>query len=188
MKIIIAFALFVLVTFAILPTFDVVAAPAKSGQSIKLIRPDEGRFLVLGKEAMMTFKNDINPNDPRDISLSVVTHPAGRGGVPLHTNPPEYFYVMSGEFEFYGSRPDDLLRVNAGDIIQVESDTPHGYKHIGAGTGEMLVVTAPNWLEEYFDEFGTPTKEKVIPANAKELSMEKSIAAGRRHEINYLDK
>ena len=185
-KIIIAFVLSMLVSFAVFPIPNAVAAPAEAGQTIKLIRPDEGKVLVVGKD-LMTFKNEVNPKDSRDISLSVVTHPAGHGGVPLHTNPPEYFYVMSGEFEFYGSRPDDLLRVKPGDIIQVESNTPHGYKHIGAGAGEMLVVTAPNWLEDYFDELGTPATEKSIPANAKELSIEKSIAAGKRHEINYLD-
>lgn len=186
-KIIITFVLFVLVSFAVFSNSNAVAAPAQAGQTIKLIRPNEGKVLVVGKD-LMTFKNEVNSTDSRDIALSVVTHPEGRGGVPLHTNPPEYFYVMSGEFEFYGSRPDDLLQVKAGDITQVESDTPHGYKHIGEGTGEMLVITAPNWLEEYFDELGTPAKEKVIPVNAKELSMEKSIAAGRRHEINYLGK
>lgn len=135
--------LFALVSFALLFNGSpAIAISLQTAQKIHVIHPEEGRVLALGQD-FMTFKNTINPENPRDISLMVVTHPPQQGGAPLHKNPPEYFYIMSGQFEFFGSLPNDLLRVGPGDIVQVESNVPHGYKHIGSETGKMLVVTAP---------------------------------------------
>lgn len=184
-KMILAVILFTLVSSTALSQIPAAIASPVQQQKIKVIHADEGRILALGEDHM-NFKNSINPKDARDLSLMVVTHPPQQGGAPLHTNPPEYFYIMSGEFEFFGSQPNDLQRASAGDIVQVESDTPHGYKHLGNGIGEMLVITAPTWLQDYFEELGTPVKDKSETASSP--SMEQTIIAGRKHEINYLDQ
>lgn len=76
-----ALMLFALVGFAVLFNGSpAIATSLQTAQKIHVIHPEEGRVLALGQD-LMTFKNTINPENPRDISLMVVTHPPQQGGL-----------------------------------------------------------------------------------------------------------
>jgi quercetin dioxygenase-like cupin family protein len=81
--------------------------------------------------------------------------PPGGGFAPLHTHPPqETFYVLEGEFEFYGTGPDGpcATAAAAGSAVHVPAGAPHGYKNVGGAPGRLLAIfEPPGRMQELFE-------------------------------------
>lgn len=98
-KTIIALILAIAIAISLL-IVPAVAAPLKTAQTIKVIHPDEGETFQVGGD-FITFKtlNDDTPGETSFIEITAAPQP----GPALHKHPPETFYILAGEFEFYGS-------------------------------------------------------------------------------------
>ena len=75
--------------------------------------------------------------DQAPVSIFVTEYPRGRGPA-LHVHPdPEVFVVETGTAVFTAG--DEEVVVEAGHIVTVPADTPHGFK--GAGDDTLHVVS-----------------------------------------------
>src|SRR4051794_7737947 len=72
------------------------------------------------------------------LSIFITEYPNGRGP-DLHLHPyPEVFVVETGTATFTAG--EEVLTVEAGRIVVVPSETPHGFKNRGDGTLRVVSV------------------------------------------------
>lgn len=196
MKNIMVFILSAIFTFA---TFSIispaVASPLAITQSIKLVRSDEGETFRVGGD-FITFKT-LNQDIPGELSfIEIIAAP--QSGPALHKHPPEVFYILDGEFEFYGSHPEDTIKAKSGDLIHIPSGAPHAYKNVGTTPGKYLIVTStvgnPEqlWFQKFeyeiSQELGTPVADKPSKTStSKPLNLEKMKSTAQKYGIDFLD-
>ena len=196
-KTIIALVLFAIAvaTSLLLNIPAAVAAPLTTNQSIKVIHPNEGETFRLGGD-FITFKT-MNEDIPGETSFIEITA-APQSGPALHKHPAETFYILEGEFEFYGSRPEDTIKATAGDYIHIPTGAPHAYKNVGTTPGKYLLVTATAgnpeqlWFQKFeyeiSQELGTPVTDKSSkPPASKPLNTEKMASIAQKYGIEFLD-
>lgn len=97
-----------------------------------------------------------------------VTQPGG-GASFLHSHSPsESFYVLEGEYEYYGQNEDGkyAIRCSAGDLIHIPGGAAHGFKNVGDHPGRLFVTFEPaGVMEVFFEEIGVPvTNPTKLPA------------------------
>jgi quercetin dioxygenase-like cupin family protein len=161
----------------------------------ELVQLNEGETFQVGGD-FITFKT-LNEDTPGELSVIEITA-APQSGPALHKHPPEVFYIVDGEFEFYGAQPEDTLKAKAGDFIHIPSGAPHAYKNIGTTPGKYLLITsmAGNPEQLWFQKFeyelsqklGTPvTKGKSTQAAPESLSNDDMAAIARKYGIEFLE-
>jgi len=98
--------------------------------------------------------------------------------------------VLEGELEFL--LEDRVRRIGAGSLVVVSRGCLHTHKNVGDGPARMLVGHTPGRAyERFFDEIGTPVKDRLSPPSAETSpSMEEvaAIAAGYGIEIPPSEK
>lgn len=171
-----------------------IAVPPTSERSIQLIRPGEGKTFQIGGD-FVAFKT-LNEDTPGELSVIEITA-APQSGPTLHKHPPEVFYIVDGEFEFYGAAPEDTVKATAGDFIHIPSGAPHAYKNIGTTPGKYLLFTsiAGNPGQLWFQKFeyeisnrlGTPVTDEVPASTAPKSLDDKSMTAiAHKYGIEFL--
>jgi mannose-6-phosphate isomerase-like protein (cupin superfamily) len=72
------------------------------------------------------------------------------GGPPLHIHraEDEFFYVLSGEFNF--QLGDCITRAPAGSYVFIPRQTAHTFQNIGPDPGVLLGVVSPGGFEGFF--------------------------------------
>lgn len=172
-----------------------IPVPSTSAQPIQLIRSGEGETFQIGND-FVTFKT-LNQDTPGELAVIELTA-APQSGVPLHKHPPEAFYILDGEFEFYGASPEDTVKGTAGDFMYIPSGVPHTYKNVGTTPGKFLLFSSmtgkpkqlwfQNFQYEVSKSFGTLVTNGVPPSEAPKTVDIKSIAAiGRKYGIEFLE-
>ncbi|MBW4637074.1 MAG: cupin domain-containing protein [Gloeocapsa sp. UFS-A4-WI-NPMV-4B04] len=197
-KIIAAFAI---VISLIAAPLNAMAIPASndSNQAIQLIQPGEGETFRVGGDsiAFKTLSEDISG----ELSVIEITA-APQSGPALHKHPPEIFYIVNGEFEFYGDGAEDTIRATAGDFVHIPSGAPHAYKNIGTTPGKYFLITAmagnPEqlWFQKFEYEMskklGTPVNDgKTVQAasqanSSKSLNNKDMVDIARKYSIEFL--
>jgi quercetin dioxygenase-like cupin family protein len=195
-KTIIAFVLStVLMLVTPLSAWAAIAIPPTSDQLIQLIRPGEGKIFQVGGD-FIAFKT-LSEDTPGEISVIEITA-APQSGPSLHKHPPEVFYIVDGEFEFYGASPEDTVKATAGDFIHIPSGAPHAYKNVGTAPGKYLLFTsiAGNPGQLWFQKFeyemsnslGTLVADEA-PASVAPKSLDNNSMAtiARKYGIEFLE-
>ena len=93
------------------------------------------------------------------------------GGPPLHIHraEDEFFYVLSGEFNF--QLGDCIKRAPAGSFVCIPKDVVHTFQHVGPKPGVLLGTVHPGGFEGLFQ--GLPgADEKTIKELFKKHAME----------------
>lgn len=178
----IALLLFILTTLTTFNVSTCLATTLNDDQGIKFVKPDEGKTIsVLGTETM-TFKT-VGKDTKGDLSLLDVTSQP-QGGPPLHTHTwQETFYVLDGEYEFYGAEPSDTLKATAGSVIHVPSEVIHTYKNVGSTPGHYLLILDPaGSSEKFFEELGTPVTNHP---SSGQPDMERILAVSRKYHVEF---
>jgi mannose-6-phosphate isomerase-like protein (cupin superfamily) len=76
--------------------------------------------------------------DEAPVSMFITAYPNREQGPDLHLHPyPEVFLVEAGTARFTAG--DEQVVVEAGHVVVVPAETPHGFKN--AGEGELRVVS-----------------------------------------------
>jgi quercetin dioxygenase-like cupin family protein len=92
---------------------------------------------------------------------------AGSGVPFLHAHPfQETFYVLDGEFEFYGQQDGEKYAVQGGKgfTIQIPFNAPHGFKNVGSTPGTMLAVFEPaGVMVNFFNDLGVEVDDPANP-------------------------
>lgn len=185
---------FTLTTFFL--ALPAVASSIDTSQDIEVIRPDGGKTFKVGGD-LITFKT-LNKDVPGELSFIEITA-APQSGPSLHKHPPEVFYILDGEFEFYGSSPEDTIKATQGDMIHIPADAPHAYKNVGSTPGKYLLVTStvgnPErlWFQNFEYEISqklgdlVTSDSKSSSAKSKQLNNEGMKAIARKYGIEFLE-
>ncbi|MBE9190963.1 cupin domain-containing protein [Gloeocapsopsis crepidinum LEGE 06123] len=174
---------------------EAISIPSTSNQPIQLIHPGKGETFQVGGD-FITFKT-LSEDTPGELSVIEITA-APQSGPPLHKHPPEVFYIVDGEFEFYGASPEDTVKATAGDFIHIPSGAPHAYKNVGTTPGKYLLFTsiAGNPGQLWFQKFeyemsnslGNRVTDETSASTIPKFSNNKSMAAiARKYGIEFLE-
>ena len=111
------------------------------------------------------------------------------GGPPLHIHraEDEFFYVVSGEFNF--QLGDCITRAPAGSFVFIPKDTVHTFQSIGAEPGVLLGTVHPGGFEGLFQDLPGADMEGV-KALFKKYKMEvvgPPLAAPARPQISAVE-
>lgn len=197
------------IIFALVITISIIAAPLSaialpapntSSQTIQLIRPGEGETFRVGGDSI-AFKT-LNEDISGELSVIEITA-APQSGPALHKHPPEIFYIVDGEFEFYGAKAEDTIKATAGDFVHIPAGAPHAYKNIGTTPGRYLLITAmagnPEqlWFQKFeyemSNKLGTPVVDgKLVQAGSqantsKSLNNKEMVEIARKYGIEFLE-
>jgi len=84
------------------------------------------------------------------------------GGPPLHIHrtEDEFFYILSGEFDF--QLGDCITRVPAGSYVFIPRHTRHTFQNISSGPGVRLGVVSPGGFEGFFKGLPGADTNKVM--------------------------
>ena len=94
-----------------------------------------------------------------------------RGGPPLHIHraEDEFFYVLSGEFNF--QLGDCITRTPAGSFVFIPKDMVHTFQRVGSEPGVLLGSVHPGGFEGLFQ--GLPgADEETVKALFKQYNMD----------------
>lgn len=123
--------------------------------------------------------------DGTPVTLLEVEVPPG-SGTPLHRHAsPEIFRVLSGEVTFttVENGREKHMVARAGDVLNVPSQVPHGYRNAGGMPAEVLVVL-DRAMEAFFREIGTQAPG-FGPPSPEEMARIGTACA--RHGIFFVD-
>jgi putative tryptophan/tyrosine transport system substrate-binding protein len=83
------------------------------------------------------------------------------GGPPLHIHraEDEFFYVVSGEFNF--QLGDCITRAPAGSFVFIPKDVVHTFQNVGPEPGVLMGTVHPGGLEGFFQELPGADAERV---------------------------
>ncbi len=194
-KTIIALILSTILSFVVpLSALAAITVPPTSDQPVELIQPEEGKTFQVGGD-LITFKT-LSEDTPGELSIIEITA-APQSGPALHKHPPEVFYIVDGEFEFYGARPEDTIKATAGDFIHIPSGAPHAYKNVGTTPGKYLLITsmAGNPGQLWFQKFEYEMSQKLgtlvtngtpVSASPKSLCSKEMAAIAQKYGIEFL--
>jgi quercetin dioxygenase-like cupin family protein len=195
-KTIIALILSTIVSFVMpLSASAAITVSPTSDQTVELIQPEEGKTFQVGGD-LITFKT-LSEDTPGELSIIEITA-APQSGPALHKHPPEVFYIVDGEFEFYGARPEDTVKATAGDFIHIPSGAPHAYKNVGTTPGKYLLITstAGNPDQLWFQKFEYEMSQKLgtlvtngvpVSASPKSLDSQEMAAIAQKYGIKFLE-
>jgi|GEM_PF-3018345 len=199
-KIIVTLILSIALSFVAPLRAMAISAPSTSDQPVQLIRPDEGKTFRVGEDSI-AFKT-LSPDVDGELSIIEIIA-APQSGPALHKHPPEVFYIIDGEFEFYGAKPEDTIRATAGDYIHIPAGAPHAYKNIGATPGKYILITAMAgnlkqlWFQKFEYEISQKLGTPVVNRNpvqatsesntAKSLSNKDMVEIARKYGIEFFE-
>jgi uncharacterized cupin superfamily protein len=112
--------------------------------------------------------------------VEIISVPGG-GASFLHTHiPQETFWVLEGEYEFYGQDENGekyAIRATAGATAHIRGNVPHGFCNVGSTNGKVLAMyePAPNMLA-FFEEIGVPMNSSTDPMPVDQMPSPERIA------------
>jgi mannose-6-phosphate isomerase-like protein (cupin superfamily) len=138
--------------------------------------PDGGRRFALPTHGCGTVKLCAADSGGALSAFELVMESGEGPGLHVHSREHELWYVLEGKFRFLLG--DALVRQPAGGLAFGPRGIPHTFQNIGAGTGRLLVITAPSGLEDFFLEYD---RRASGPYDAEALQ-----EAARAGELNFL--
>lgn len=130
------------------------------------------RFLVVGAETGGRF------------ALWHASIPPGGGPPPhIHHREVELFFILRGELTFYEIDAGKTHTGGPGTAVYLPKDRPHRFANEGSEVAETLILAAPSGIENFFQEFGTPSSVAQPPAPQE---IEKLLAVAPAYGIELL--
>lgn len=105
----------------------------------KLLRPGEGRYVVLGERARCIFKVVGDETGGHFGLFGYVVEPRARGADP-HTHPrmTEIFHVADGEVELLSGT--QTIAAPRGTLLLVPPETVHGFDNTTDARATLLIM------------------------------------------------
>ena len=141
------------------------------GSHAKVLRPGEGRYVVIGDRARCTFKIVGAETGGQFGLFEYVMEPKAQGAAPhVHHQLTEIFYVAEGEVELILGRERQLaLR---GSLMLVPPETVHGFSNASAERSTLLIMFCPaGERERYFEGMAELTRDGRVPSRAELLEL-----------------
>lgn len=127
-------------------------AVAAGGEGFVVLPDRASRFFrPQGREADVTEMLATREQTGGALGLFRQTIPP-KSGPPahIHRGEDEFFYVVSGEFNF--KLGDRIVSAPARSIVFVPLGTVHTFQNVGTGAGVLLVGATPGGFEKLFEE------------------------------------
>ena len=137
------------------------------------VPPGEGMNLwFLGQ--LVTLK--IHSGSARVGVFQLITPP--QGGIPPHRHAAqdETHYVLRGQYEFRCA--NHCLHAEPSAVVHVPAGMVHGFRNVGAESGELLCIVTPSGpLERFLEAVGEPiTDPTALPEKTLEMKRLWSVA------------
>lgn len=116
--------------------------------------PDSGAHYAgpQGREATITELLATRAQTGGSLGLFRQTIPPQSGPpIHIHHDADEFFYVISGNFDF--KLGDRIVNVPAGSVVFIPKGTEHTFKNKGTEPGVLLVGVTPAGLEQKFADW-----------------------------------
>lgn len=143
---------------------------------------------VMGE--LVTFKLSSEDTGGTLALVEQVTQPGG-GASFLHSHSPsEIFYVVDGEYEYYGLNEDGkyAIRCSSGDLVHIPGGVAHGFKNVGELPGHLLVVFEPaGTMERFFEEIGVPVTDAAAEQPGAPLDPAKVGVLFKKYGVQALE-
>ena len=141
------------------------------GSHAKVIRPGEGRYVVIGDRACCTFKIVGAETGGQFGLFEYVMEPKAKGAAPhVHHQLTEIFYVAEGEVELILGRERHLAP--RGSLMVVPPETVHGFSNASAERSTLLIMFCPaGEREQYFEGMAALTRDGRVPSRAELLEL-----------------
>lgn len=91
--------------------------------------------------------------------------PGGGPGSHIHRAEDEFFYVLSGTFDF--QLGDRVSRAPAGSFVFIRRDAMHTFKNVGSEPGVLMGGVTPGGFEGYFMEWKGADENSLNALRAK---------------------
>jgi quercetin dioxygenase-like cupin family protein len=141
------------------------------GSHAKVLRPGEGRYVVIGDRARCTFKIVGAETGGQFGLFEYVMEPKAKGAAPhVHHQLTEIFYVAEGEVELILGRERHLAP--RGSLMVVPPETVHGFSNASAERSTLLIMFCPaGERERYFEGMAELTRDGRVPSRAELLEL-----------------
>ena len=141
------------------------------GSHAKVMKPGEGRYVVIGKRARCTFKVVGAETQGQFGLFEYVMEPNAQGAAPhIHHQLTEIFYVADGEVELVLGRTRQVA--SRGSLMLVPPETVHGFSNASADRSTLLVMFCPAGQRElYFEGMAELTRDGRVPTRAELLDL-----------------
>lgn len=169
-----------------------VGAPLTTDRSVVVFHSDKEQTFAVGKD-LFTFKNFTSTDKGTSGNFSVVeiAHAPRYRGFLLEKHAidaDENFYVLEGEFEFFGTRPNKAVKANSGDVVHIPAGTPYGLRNAGSELGRILLITTSKGSENFIEEIGTSVADKSsIPSDSVEPDIAKTASVAHQYGIEFFN-
>jgi quercetin dioxygenase-like cupin family protein len=177
-----------------LACFDFSLAIAASNQNMTVLHVDQQKSFAVGQDifTFRSFTDSVDPEHEADFSVVEITNAPQQspGGFLLEQHVisfPEEFYILSGKFEFV-NRSGKSIEVGAGDRVYIPAGVPYGYKNVGNGSAQVLLITPSQNLEKFIAQVGQSIStgtSKITRAVPPDMGKIASIAP--RYGIEFLN-
>ena len=96
----------------------------------------------------------VSADDTGDAYTFLCGHTPPGLGPPLHNHllEDETFYVLRGTYEMQCGPA--VIRAEQGAALHMPRYTPHTFRNVGDGPGELVEIMTPGGLDRYFDAVG----------------------------------
>jgi quercetin dioxygenase-like cupin family protein len=141
------------------------------GSHAKVLRPGEGRYVVIGDRARCTFKIVGAETGGQFGLFEYVMEPKAKGATPhVHHQLTEIFYVAEGEVELILGQERHLAP--CGSLMLVPPETVHGFSNASAERSTLLIMFCPaGERERYFEGMAELTRDGRVPSRAELLEL-----------------
>jgi quercetin dioxygenase-like cupin family protein len=157
-------------------------------EGILHVTPNEGKALGIMTD-IVTFK--VSGEDTHGAFALTETRVPPGGGPPMHRqSSQETFYILSGEFEFFGINEDSQehsFKAGPGSSVHVVENAAHTYKNISATPGIMLVLFTPaGRTEEFFRRIGSELPDTSAFPAPMPLNMESLLPIMQEFQVEIV--
>jgi quercetin dioxygenase-like cupin family protein len=141
------------------------------GYHAKVLRPGEGRYVVIGDRARCTFKIVGAETGGQFGLFEYVMEPKAQGAAPhVHHQLTEIFYVAEGEVELILGRERHLAP--RGSLMLVPPEMVHGFSNASAERSTLLIMFCPaGERERYFEGMAELTRDGRVPSRTELLEL-----------------
>lgn len=168
-----------------IPLQAAIAAPlnAESREIVVFQNQNNNKTITIGKQDFK-FQHFTNGKGS-SFSVVEIVSPSQHKSFLLEKHVvqvPEDFYVVSGEFEFFGNQPNTPLSVHTGDVVHIPAGFPYGFRTVGTQSGKVLLITSSPTFESFIEEVGTSDTDQ-----AKAMPMSKIASIAQKYDIKFLN-
>jgi mannose-6-phosphate isomerase-like protein (cupin superfamily) len=140
--------------FGIASVSQILPAQTSTKGKVSVAKPGESRFAFTTKQQSWLSACKLTAEDSGGTLSAFELNAMPQTGPNLHVHhrEDEWYYVLSGEFQFKAG--DESHTMPTGASIWLPRDIPHTWANITNAEAKLILVCQPGGFEKFFEEIG----------------------------------